>query len=160
MKELAQECIRNEKISHLDKKDAAQQQLEGAIFSLFMNNWASAITLAGAAEGIIPKTKGDFIDIVKNSSSSVFGLSESEIVDFFNSRRNWLKHHQSDHPDFRDTMDFKQEHAVLMIFRAVSKFYLAYKTTSLNIQHFNAWFSEHYPDWPTEKNMMPEDITK
>jgi hypothetical protein len=154
VKELAHECIRNEKTSNLDKKDAAQQQLEGAIFSLFMDNWASAITLAGAAEGILPNVKGDFIDIVKNSSSSVFGLSESQTVDFFNERRNWLKHHQIDHKEFRNTMDFKQEHAVLMIFRATSKFVLAYRTLSPNMQHFHTWFSENYPDWPTQENMI------
>ncbi len=104
-----------------DKLQAAQHQLEGAIANLFLGNWPAAITLAGAAEDILPIVEGrsDAFKLLQLSFSLSYNLNESEINAKLNEKRNWLKHKTE---NLSKTQNFTQADAIVMIIRALSRY--------------------------------------
>lgn len=155
MKELARLCKRTEETVVFDKLSAAQHQIEGAIANLFLGNWPAAITLAGAAEEILPShsTNVDFFTFVKKRAAEDNNRSEKEIADILNEQRNWLKHDQIGNPNFKATQTFSQGEAVSVIVRACSRLYAHLhpmatdEVLSENIWIFESWLRLNYADW-------------
>ena len=148
MRDLAASCARTQVVKTHDKLSAAQHQLEAAIADLFVGNWPSAITLAGAAEDILPphEARPDLFTVAKGLSGKRFNESPKEIVEVLNEKRNWLKHDQS--RDLKDTQTFTQEDAVIMILRASTRFDAHNNgVQSENLAIFREWFRTHYGDW-------------
>ncbi len=80
----------------VSKIDAAVDQLDWAI-KLFLDHkaYVPAITLAGAAEGIVGESVGpkSAFHTLKESLSANFGIEEKEISQkYLNKTKNWLKH--------------------------------------------------------------------
>lgn len=161
MLELAKACKRTDVPVTLTKLDAAQQQLEGAIQQLFFGNWACAVTLAGAAEGILPETGkcDDIFSVARHLAVEDHGRKEKEFSTNANKLVHWLKHNQKDKPNFAPTYSIEQEDAVRLILRAYSRFSvhltpLAPNQAPSKILHiFDQWFQQVFPDW------MPPDPT-
>jgi hypothetical protein len=149
---LAEQCKRTNEVHTFDKLQASQHQLEGSIANFFLGNWPAAITLAGAAEEILPpnEANADIITIAKGRALTNYNRSERDIVGLLNEQKNWLKHHNTSHSE---TQDFAQENALCMILRALSRLqaHLApfepNEHISENIMAFECWFRTHYQDW-------------
>ena len=160
MRELANTCKRTDVGKEYDKMLAAQHQLEGAITNLFLGNWPAAITLAGAAEGILPvhEKYDDLFSTATKRGPQVFGHSSKEIADKLNELRDWLKHHQSDNPNRSDKQIITQDDAVSVVMRAYTRFCAHNQPVGLNeslSEHlfvFENWFRKNYPDWLQDKN--------
>jgi hypothetical protein len=146
LKPLAQSCDRTNASVELTKTEAAQQQLEGAIANLFLGNWACAITLAGAAEIMLYEVNEN-VDLFKTAKAIApehFNINETQLVNLLNERRDWLKHRQ---PEKANSMEFRQEDAIVMILRAYTRLYAVTHAASENMDTFETWFREKYPDW-------------
>jgi hypothetical protein len=149
----------------MDKIQAAQHQLEGAIANLFLGNWPAAITLAGAAEEILPSHEihGDLFTVARKNGPKRHDRSEGEIADILNELRNWLKHHQTgEKENFKTHQEIRQEDAVIMVLRAYTRF-CAYhapigqnEILSEHIGVFETWFRKNYADWLLPKNSEME----
>jgi hypothetical protein len=95
-----------------------------------------AITLAAAAEGVMPPTEEPHLfTVLKNSS-----LSRKEFD--YNHTINWLKH-----PIPPDDLDIWEFEAAIIIVRAISKFFAVYRTGSPAMKSFVRWTFEqgHLP---------------
>ncbi|MGB8313336.1 MAG: hypothetical protein WCE69_02505 [Aestuariivirga sp.] len=149
MKVLAENCLRTDITRTMNKVEAAQQQMEGAIANLLLGNWACAITLAGAAEDVLPKPteENDLFCTAQKVGSQKHSVTPQKIVSMFNEKRNWLKHDQSDNHHFKATQDFSQEDAVIMVLRAYTRFLAIAKSNSEHVAVFEDWFRKHYSDY-------------
>ena len=154
MIELAKNCSRTTESRTLSKVEAAQQQLEGAIANLFLGNWACAITLAGAAEDMLPAVEGkkDLYGVAKLIGSNHFQMTNGEMREFLNEQLVWLKHKTIDKPT---TMKFQQDDAIIMIIRALTRLKTTIEKTSPNMDLFVEWISKEYPNYMTETNALP-----
>ena len=155
MKDLAAACKRTSEVKKYNKMSAAQHQLEGAIANLFVGNWPAAITLAGAAEGILPAhdQHEDLFSLATKKGPEVFGYSSREISDKLNELRDWLKHHQKSNPAFTVEQEISQDDVVSIVMRAYTRFYahnLPVEPNEALSEHllvFENWFRTNYADW-------------
>jgi hypothetical protein len=115
---------------------AATQQLEAAIVALEGGLWHIAITLAGAAEGMIERD-GDnlYLFSFQKQQSRLLGFKEREVIRHLNRERDWLKHPTPDEPK---VMHFGRYPAAVMIARAASK--LEQKDWTPRIEAFREWY--------------------
>jgi hypothetical protein len=149
-------CTRTGETQSYNKLQAAQHQIEGAIANFFLGNWPSTITLAGAAEDILPPNDqfDDLFTIARKFGPEKFGKSEKEIADLLNGKRNWLKHNNVNHDQ---DLVFAQEDALSMLIRAVTRLqaHLAPfepgEQISEHIAEFEFWCRKHYADWINPK---------
>src|SRR5262249_11100165 len=113
------------------RKLAALRQINAAITHLENAELECAITLAGAAEEILPNTNGPhaFEIMREHPTFTRIGLD-------WNEARNWLKHYDNAKPDVRA---FHQSEAALIIYRAITKFTAVYDEMPDRWQHFLAW---------------------
>ncbi len=143
---------------------AAQHQLEGAIANLFSGNWPAAITLAGAAEGVLPQHEkhDDIYSMATKMGPEIFGHSSKEISDKLNELRDWLKHHQKDNPNFRTNQTISQNDVVSIVMRAYTRFRahnLPIEQNEALSEHllvFENWFRENYLDWLSDTKERTE----
>jgi hypothetical protein len=77
-----------------------------------------AITLAGAAEEILPNTNGPHAFEIMRDHPTFKRIGWD-----WNEARNWLKHYDEAKPEFRT---FHQSEAALIIYRAITKFAAIY----------------------------------
>ena len=162
MIELARVCKRTDTVQEYDQIQAAQHQLEGAIANLFMGNWPAAITLAGAAEDILPPHDSniDFFSFIKVRAATDHGRSEKQIADMLNELRNWLKHDQTKRSNYKAVQEITQADAIVMILRAHSRFYSHHapveknEILSENLEVFTTWFRANYSDWLEEQKII------
>ena len=154
MIELAKNCFRTTESRTLSKVEAARQQLEGAIANLFLGNWACAITLAGAAEDMLPAVEGkeDLYGVAKSIGSNHFQMTGKETHDFLNDQLIWLKHKTVNKPT---TKKFQQDDAIIMIIRGLTRLKSTIEKTSPNMDLFVEWISKEYPNYMTETNALP-----
>ncbi len=142
MKELAENCrVTCVKIS-LTKTEAAQQQLEGAINNFFLGNWACAITLAGAAESMLPPVEGkdDLFETAKSIGLNKLEIGESTAVTLINKERDWLKHLTTNSPSI---MTLQQDDAILMILRAFTRLKANLDKSSIYMDTFVEWLESN-----------------
>jgi len=151
--DLASECRRTSDARQYSKLDAAQHQLEAAIAKLFLGNWPAAITLAGAAEDVLPpkSDKADLFSVAKTLGEARHGKTPKEIADLLNETRNWLKHDQQNTTS--PIQDITQEDAVIMVLRAATRFGAHHAPLEPEealceaLVVFRQWFTTQYRDW-------------
>ncbi len=151
---LASICKRSEEVVSYDPITAAQHQLEGAIHNLFIGNWVSAITLAQAAEGILPQhpVYPDFMKLKPRVAENL-GVSERFISDTMNKKAKWLRHDKSSDPNASEKIEISQLDAAIMILRAFTRFAAHHmpigpnEVLSEQIFEFQKWLRTNYPDF-------------
>jgi hypothetical protein len=113
------------------KELAAKRQVHAAIL-LFRTReeFECAITLAAAAEGLLPETDEPHIFKVLKESSQFKGLDLNRFI-------NWLKH-----PEGPNAAKISEFEVTLVIVRAISKFAAIYKQQSGLMSDFVKWAFE------------------
>jgi hypothetical protein len=111
------------------KKLAAQRQIDAAIVHLHKAELECALTLAAAAEGLLPSTNEPHVLAYLQDHPSY----KNKEIDF-NASINWLKH-----PVAPDTAVLYECEAALIIARAMSKFAAVYKNGPSEWDTFLQW---------------------
>jgi hypothetical protein len=118
------------------KQLAALEQIHAAIWHCRNEGFECAITLAAAAEGLLPSTtERHLFQVLKNSP-----LARSDFD--YNSVINWLKHPVD--PNDNAIPEFE---VAIIIVRAISKFIATYRNGSPAMRSFVRWTFEqgHLP---------------
>jgi hypothetical protein len=95
--------------------DAATRQVDAAIAALQAGNFDVALTLAGAAEGMIERTGHHMFGWLKQHPKAQQRFTQREWITILNTERDWLKH------GGQPTMRISIADAAYMIARAASK---------------------------------------
>jgi hypothetical protein len=122
---------------------ASMRQIHSAIEHLYRGDYECAITLAGAAEGILPETwKPHFRQKVKELSKSLEIKEEGGAIGS-NDYINWLKHGTlvKKGPRF-ETATIPAEESVVTVWRAVTKYNAVYDDLSPQMLSFMRWMRE------------------
>ena len=123
------------KTLRLTKVDGATRQTDAAIEAFWRGDFDVAITLAGAAEGMLNRQGGHlfsyFLDSPKTS-----GVEKKEWVRTLNEERDWLKH---DGPSHAPVLELEREHAAIVIARAASKL----EKWSRQMERFRDWLCKN-----------------
>ncbi len=122
------------KIVRTSKQLAAIRQIEAAIEHFENDEYECAITLAAAAEGLIPDTAHPHI-------FSLLRARPKKELDY-NLLINWLKH-----PIEPEEILLPEFEAAIIIMRAISKLIAVYNTGTVKMQKFGRWVFErgHLP---------------
>jgi len=120
----------------LTNDEASLRHIEAAITAFEEERFDVAITLAGAAEGMAPKTSmPDYFQIIRDHPRiEAKGIKKKEWTDeWLNIERNWLRHAGENHPS---TCEFHRFAAAQMLVRAISKAQAAFGFQSAAIDAF------------------------
>jgi hypothetical protein len=123
----------------ISKEQAATRHIEAAIDFLKRGEFDIAITLAGAAEGMLEGTARTSLFEKLRDSPKVSDIKSKEWVSSLNTERDWLKHPT---PQLPREMIFVRGQAAVMVARAVSR--LSIGTQSIG--EFAAWFINYLPE--------------
>ncbi len=116
------------------KQVAAAEHIDTAIACFFENKFACAITLACAAEGMIPKTENPFL--YTNLMGKALEQGILNMNDVVNQERDWLKHHNAKH---QNQFNIDQEKTLYDILRGQTKYYAVYGSQTENMDKFESW---------------------
>ena len=111
----------------LNKRQAVEQLIDGAIRAHEADEYAVAITLAGAAEDAMPDVDQKHIFTVTRDAFTGHAdpggepKSEKQVVRMLNAERDWLKHNNPNQP-----AEMELGGSIIWIFRAISKFQAVY----------------------------------
>jgi hypothetical protein len=95
---------------------AASRQIDAAIDALQAGDFDVALTLAGAAEGMIERKTGHYMfGWLKQHPGALERFNQKEWISMLNTERDWLKH------GGQPTMEICCAEAAFMIARAASK---------------------------------------
>jgi hypothetical protein len=115
--------VSDEKNQKISVQSAAQRQIHAAIDHLHKSDYLSAVTLAGAAEGVLPHTdKPHLLPKLK-------ALTDADP----NAIRNWAKH--GGHAG----AEISERDAILETARAVSKYAAVYGGQTAKMKEFVEW---------------------
>jgi hypothetical protein len=117
----------------LTKAEAATRQTEAAIEALIRGDFDIAITLAGAAEGMLARA-GPHMFAFLRDSPRVQDVEKKKWITALNLERDWLKH-----PGEPDAISFEPEQAAFMIARAASKL----ERWTPRMDEFKVWLVKH-----------------
>jgi hypothetical protein len=120
----------------LTKIEAATRQTDAAIEALIRGDFDIAITLAGAAEGMIERD-GPHMFAFLRDSPRVKDIGRKPWIAALNMERDWLKHTGGP-----DALSFERDSAAFMIARAASK--LEHWTPRMD--EFKEWLLKHIED--------------
>lgn len=123
---------------NLTKAEAATRQVEAAINALVRGDFDVAITLAGAAEGMLVRSGTHGFAYLRDSPR-VQHLDKKEWIAVLNQERDWLKHPTPDGPEL---LIIERGHAAFMIARAASKL----ENWTPRIDEFKAWLVANLDD--------------
>lgn len=118
---------------HLTLLEAANRQIHAAIDALEAGNYDAALTLAGAAEGMIRRDGGYIFAMLQNHPRALERFPKKDWISLLNVERDWLKH------GGQEAMEIDCYAAALMIARAASKL----EEWSPRMNAFKAWFLEN-----------------
>jgi hypothetical protein len=104
---------------NISKAEGASRQVEEAIKALERGNFDIAVTLAGAAEGMLKRSGRHMWSYMLQSPQAAAFDEKKELVPFLNAQR-----------------DFTRAHAAIMIARAMSKL----ETWSPRMKRFKRWY--------------------
>lgn len=133
----------------LSKIDAATGQLDWAI-RLFLDKkaYVPAITLAGAAEGIIGETLGEksvFLQ-VKSTLCTELNMPSATVSQLhMNKAKNWLKHWKGLKDNQTISIDLEGE-AIQYIVRAITNLVLHDNSLPSEGPRFFEWLSINHPE--------------
>src|SRR5450759_2152120 len=116
------------------KIEAAARQTEAAIEAFARGDFDIAITLAGAAEGMIERD-GPHMFFFLRDSPRVKHVPKKDWITVLNVERDWLKHHSGP-----DTLVIEKEVASFMIARAASKL----EKWTPRMEEFRKWIVKEY----------------
>jgi hypothetical protein len=103
----------------LTKIVAASRQADAAIDALEAGHYDVAITLAGAAEGMLPEGDNQTLFAVMRDNSKAHEVFDrKDWLSVLNMERDWLKHLT---PNWPDTLYLELDDAAFMVARAISK---------------------------------------
>jgi len=124
------------RVIETNKQLAALAQIHAAIWLFRRGQLECAVTLAGAAEGVIPPTAERHLFLALKNGP----LAREEFD--YNDAINWLKH-----PVPPDEFIIPEFEAAIILVRAISKFFTVYKTGSPAMKSFVRWTFEqgHLP---------------
>lgn len=111
----------------LSKRNAAIQQIHSAIDHCEKGQLASAITLAAAAEGMLPATKKDHLIKRINDLGLFKQLDMNAVI-------NWLKH-----DTHYQSVEIQELEAGATIMRAISKFAAVFDGITPQMKGFHNW---------------------
>ena len=128
------------KVGYLDvrvvtKKEAAQRQIDVAINLLHEKEYESAITLAGAAEGLIAGSDHHLYAAMRQQRSAEYDSISKRATDL-NETRDWLKHAT---PHLREKRGIGEFEAWVMVIRAISKYYAVFREETKNMNRLIEW---------------------
>jgi hypothetical protein len=116
------------------KNEAASRQTEAAIEAFARGDFDIAITLAGAAEGMIERDGPHMFSFLRDSPR-VKEFPKNNWIAVLNAERDWLKHYSGP-----DTLIIEKEIASFMIARAASKL----EKWTPRIEEFRQWIVKQY----------------
>jgi hypothetical protein len=96
-------------VLHLSLVEAATRQTEAAIDALQAGHYDIAVTLAGAAEGMIQRDGPHMFAYLKSAPRVLEEFSQKDWINTLNKELYWLKH------GGQPTMTIECSHAVFMI---------------------------------------------
>jgi hypothetical protein len=117
----------------LTKIEGATRQTEAAIEAFARGDFDIAITLAGAAEGMLERDGPHMFSFLRDSPR-VRDVEKKIWITALNVERDWLKH-----PSGPQTLVLERGHAAIMITRAASKI----KKWTSRMEEFKVWIVEH-----------------
>ncbi len=121
---------------------ASMRQIHCAIEHLHRGDYECAITLAGAAEGILPDTwKPHFREKVKALSNSPEIKAEGGATGA-NDYINWLKHGSFKGGSRIENATIPAEESVAVVYRAITKYNAVYDDLSPQMFSFLNWLKE------------------
>jgi hypothetical protein len=123
----------NKGVLRLTKVQGATRQTNAAIEAFARGDFDIAITLAGAAEGMIER-KGRHLFTSLRDSPSVLHVGRKTWIAKLNVERDWLKH-----PNGSLVLRLEREHAAIMIARAASKL----ARWSPQMKEFKTWLRKN-----------------
>ena len=107
--------------------------------SLRKREYECAITLAAAAEGLLPPTDEPHLF---SDMKEFIPPDEFKYLDF-NMVVNWLKHYKPEDPD---PFSILESEAVMLLQRAITKFIAVYRQSTQPMEAFLEWSTHHYPE--------------
>jgi hypothetical protein len=113
----------------LTKIEGATRQTEAAIEAFVRGDFDIAITLAGAAEGMIERD-GPHMFAFLRDSPRVQDVKKTDWISTLNSELYWLKHLSGP-----ETLQLERGHAAIMIARAASKL----ENWTPRMEEFKVW---------------------
>jgi hypothetical protein len=116
----------------ITKTEGASRQVEAAIAALMRGDFDIAVTLAGAAEGMLAREGVHLFPFLRDSSQ-VMDVPQKDWISVLNRERDWLKHSTRGETQ---TLTLSNFEAALMIARAASKL----ETWSPLMEDFKDWF--------------------
>jgi hypothetical protein len=120
----------------LTKRSGALRQLEAAIDHLYLGHFDIAITLAGAAEGMLPAPDDiDMFRFLKESTDATDEFGKPEWMRVLNGHKEWLKHPTIDQPQ-EITLNWLD--AAAMINRAAFRY--GYLVWGEKVQRYMEWY--------------------
>ncbi|ONG42140.1 hypothetical protein BKE30_01150 [Alkanindiges hydrocarboniclasticus] len=119
--------------------EIAKHQLDKSIELLIdEEDYICALTLAGAAEGILAGFNPDIFNFVRDKAAEKFDNTPKEIANSFNEFRNLLKHGSADILTKRIEIDAFE--AAFMIQRAIAILsYIPNEEASVHVLKFKDW---------------------
>ena len=125
----------------VSKVEAARRQAEAAIDAFEKGNFDIAITLAAAAEGMLPDDAAASLwPVMKNNQKAIDVFENPKRwADILNQDVHWLKHQTKDYPS---ALELTAEGASYVVARAISKF----DPWSERMKDFSVWFLREVVD--------------
>jgi hypothetical protein len=112
-----------------NRRLASMRQIHAAIDHLYKSEFESAITLASAAEGILPKTeKPHLFQKIKKVAKAL--PADTPGATGINDFTNWTKH------GTHETATISEQDAIEVVTRAISKFVLYMEQNPPKWKHF------------------------
>jgi hypothetical protein len=127
----------------LTRDEAFRRHIEAAIIAFEEERYDVAITLAGAAEGMVPETTGPAPALFLLLRDHPTAAGKKNWIKKLNAARNWLKH--AAEPNHPPNMKFDRREAVIMLVRAISKDQTA-ALQSEAIKNVTSWIKEHFDE--------------
>ncbi len=126
------------KVMTLTKAEGALRQVNAAIEAFWRGDFDIAITLSGAAEGML-ESKEPNLFLYMRDASRVQHVPKKEWIGTLNQERDWLKHNNSEHSA---RMAIHRGDASFMIARAASKL----ENWPPQIEEFRDWLIKNLGD--------------
>jgi hypothetical protein len=120
----------------ISKAEGASRQVDEAIRALQRGDFDVAVTLAGAAEGMLDRREGLHLWTYMHAKAKAAGIQTDDLSNHLNAARTWLKHAV---PEQEESLALDRCAAVEMIMRAMSKL----ATWSPLMNEFKAWLVEN-----------------
>jgi hypothetical protein len=124
-----------DRILTITKPEGASRQVEEAIKALQRGDFDIAVTLAGAAEGMLERPGLHLWAFMINSPKAA-EFEKKEVIGALNAERDWLKHPT---PNGSESLTLTRAEAAFMIARAASKL----ETWSPQMDDFKDWLVEN-----------------